>query len=304
MKNGRVTWEDLRVFLAVSRSASFLAAGRALGLSTSTVARRISALEAHVGAPLVRRAASGTTIEPGSRSLVELAERIERELAAASRDARSAPEKLTGVVRVATGDGFVRFVSGVAASFRREHPETFVEMVVDHRMADLSRREADLALRTGKSTSATIVARKVAELPYGIYGSEDYLRRARRAGVANDDLPQHDFVMFEGALERMPEISWLREHGAARFPFRTNSMHGILAGAVAGQGLAALPTLLADAIPTLHRIRLEEEPPAKPIFIAMHRDMRSVPRVRAFADALARDVARVLAGGTWSAFSL
>jgi len=300
MQNERVTWEDLRVLLAVSRASSFVAAGRTLGLSTSTVARRISALEAHVGAQLVRRAASGTTIEPGSRGLVELADRIEHELAATARDVRGAPETLTGTVRVSIGDGFERFVVRVAASFRRDHPETFFEMVVDRCVADLAKREADLALRTAKSRSDTIVTRKVGELRYGIYGSEDYLRRARHPRVSRGNFPTHDFVIFEGVLERQPEIVWLRERGAARFPFRTNSTEGVLEGAVAGQGLAALPTLIADSHPALRRIRLEEEPPTKPIFIAMHRDMRSVPRVRAFADALTNEVARVLAGGTWS----
>jgi len=63
-----------------------------------------------------------------------------------------------------------------------------------------------------------------------------------------------------------------------RFPFRTNSFDGVLEGAVTGLGLAALPTIIADSIPVLRRIRLDEEPPIKPIIVAMHRDMRSVPR--------------------------
>jgi DNA-binding transcriptional LysR family regulator len=300
MQNERVTWEDLRVLLAVSREASFLAAGRTLGLSTSTVARRVSALEAHVGAQLVRRAASGATVEPGSRSLVELAERIEHELAATARDVRGAPGKLAGTVRLSIGDGFVRFVARVAASFRREHPSTFIEMVVDHRLADLPKREADLALGTGRSTSDAVVARRVGELRYGVYGSEDYLRRARHARVSRSNFPEHDFVIYEGVLEGQPEIRWLRERGAVRFPFRTNSTDGVIESAVIGQGLAALPTIIADSIPALRRIRLDEDPPSKPIILAMHRDMRSVPRVRAFADALTNEVARVLAAGTWN----
>jgi len=62
--------------------------------------------------------------------------------------------------------------------------------------------------------------------------------------------------------------------------------------------LAALPTLIADSIPALRRIRLDEEPPSKSIIVAMHRDMRSIPRVRAFADALTNEVKRVLERGT------
>jgi DNA-binding transcriptional LysR family regulator len=75
------------------------------------------------------------------------------------------------------------------------------------------------------------------------------------------------------------------------------STDGVLEGCVAGQGIAALPTLMADSVPALRRIRLDEELPSKPIFLAMHRDMRAVPRVRAFAGVMAKEIARTLGDG-------
>jgi DNA-binding transcriptional LysR family regulator len=289
-----VSWEDLRVLLAVSRATSFLAAGRALGVSTSTVARRVSVLERHLGARLVRRGASGTTVEPSARPLVQLAERIEGELAATARDVRAEPSKLAGVVRVALGEGFVRFIAGAAATFRREHPETFFELVADQRVADLPRREADIAMRTVKSTSDTVVSRKLGDLRYGLFASDEYLRRRRDARGGKKSFAEHDFVIYEGFLERQPEVRWLRDRGAARFPVRASNTDGLLEACVAGQGIAALPTLLATGAPTLHRIRLDEEPPSKPVYLAMHRDMRAVPRVRAFFDFLAKEITRAL----------
>jgi DNA-binding transcriptional LysR family regulator len=300
MQTQNLTWEDLRVLLAVSRASSFLAAGRTLGLSTSTVARRIGVLETHLRSRIVRRTASGTTIEPGASSLVELAARIESELAVATRDLSAAPEELAGTVRVSVGEGFVRLCARVAAAFRREHPRTFVELAVDQRVADLPKREADIAIRTVKSTSDTVVTRKLGELRYALYASDEYLRRARSARATRDDIPAHDFVIYEGFLERQPEVRWLRERGAVRFPFRASNTDGILEGALCGQGVAALPVLLADGVPTLRRIRAEEELPSKPVFLAIHRDMRSVPRVRALAEALANEFTRALSGGASS----
>ena len=158
----------------------------------------------------------------------------------------------------------------------------------------MSKREADIAVRTVKSTSDTIVSRKLGALRYGLFASEEYLRRARSGRLSRENFADHDFVIYEGFLGRQPEIRWLRERGAARFPFRASNTDGMLEGCVAGQGIAALPTLMADAVPALRRLRLDEEPPSKPIFLAMHRDMRAVPRVRAFADVMARGVARTL----------
>jgi DNA-binding transcriptional LysR family regulator len=101
-------------------------------------------------------------------------------------------------------------------------------------------------------------------------------------------------VIYEGVLERQPEIRWLRERGAARFPFRASTTDGVLEGCIAGQGIAALPALVADPVPAQRRIRVDAEPPSKPVFLAMHRDLRAVPRVRAFADVLAKEITRTL----------
>jgi len=297
MQNDALSWEDLRVLLAVSRGKSFLAAGRALGLSTSTVARRVSVLEKHLGARVVQRTAAGTTIEASAGALVELGERIEAELAVTARDVRAEPARLAGVVRVAVGEGFVKLVAGIAATFRREHPETLFELTSEVRVADLPKREADLALRTVKPTSAAVVSRKLGELHYALYASDEYLRRtriARTARLSRNDFAEHDFVVYEGALARQPEIRWLRDRGAARFPFRASNTDGIVEGCIAGQGIAALPALLASASQSLRRIHTEDELPRKPVLLAMHRDLKTVPRIRAFADVLATELSRVL----------
>ena len=73
-------------------------------------------------------------------------------------------------------------------------------------------------------------------------------------------------------------------------------MRHVHQGRTVGQGIAALPVVFADAAPVLRRVRMDEDPPSKPVFLAMHRDMRSVPRVRAFADALAKEAAQALGG--------
>jgi DNA-binding transcriptional LysR family regulator len=279
------------VLLAVARCESFLAAGQSLGMSTSTVARRVTLLEERIGTRLVRRAASGATLEPAASALVDLAERIEAELAVRTRDARSVNH--AGVVRVSLGEGFVRFVTHAVATFRRDHPETEFELVIEQRMADLPKREADVALRTSKSTSADVVSRKLGELRYGLFATDEYLRGAR-IPTAVKDLSRHAFVGYEGVLSRQPEMQWLRDRGAKRFPVRATHTEGLLEACAAHQGIAALPLLLASTVPALRRVDVREELPSKTIFVAMHRDMRAVPRVRAFADLLAAESARAL----------
>jgi DNA-binding transcriptional LysR family regulator len=107
MQNKQPGWDDLRVLLAVHRGGSFLAAGLELGVSTSTVARRVSTLEAELGRVLVHRTSQGTLLEADTLQLVLLAETFEQALATHRRDARS---PYAGVVRVSVPDGLSTLV--------------------------------------------------------------------------------------------------------------------------------------------------------------------------------------------------
>lgn len=293
VKTTDFSWDDLRVLLAVRRAKSFLAAGRALGVATSTVARRVSALERHLGVRLVQRGADGAILERAAAPLLALAEQLEEKLSLAARDVVANEERYAGKVRISTGDGFVRAAARVAASFRAAHPETHVEIVAEVRMHDLARREADIGIRTARSTSEPLLARRVGDLRYGLYATERY--RAHATPTRRLDFTRHDFVGYEGFLARQPEMAWLRARGAHRFPYLASNTEGILEGALHGHGIAALPHVLAAEHPTLERLELDEAPPSKPVFVAMHRDLRKVGRVRALAEALGDALAAALA---------
>lgn len=105
------TWDDLRVLLAVHRHRSFLAAGRALGLSTSTTGRRIDALEESLGRKLVKRTSAGSEVDPEALRLVQLAEELEHGLESVRRDSQTS--NLAGTVRISIGQGFVKPITQV-----------------------------------------------------------------------------------------------------------------------------------------------------------------------------------------------
>ncbi len=293
--SGSPSWEDLRVLLSVARTRSFLAAGRALGLSTSTVARRISALEQQLGMALVARGAAGATVEASATAFLALAERIEIELAAAAREARRQGDSLAGTVRISVGEGSAPFVADAMARFRQEHPETFVELAVEWRMADLARREADIAIRLAPTRSAATVARKMGELTFALYGSREYLRRARVKRARAGDFGRYDFVSYDTGHDDETEMGWLRGNGATRFTFLSTSLEGILAGVNAGHGLALLPELLAQDNPALARVPTDDLPPPVPVYLAYARERRNVPRVRAIVDHLRTELTARLA---------
>jgi DNA-binding transcriptional LysR family regulator len=288
MENETPSWDDLRVLLAVHRHGSFLAAGRALGTSTSTVARRIEALESALGSTLVHRSSAGTSIEPDAMQLVALAEELEHGLEAVRRDAGGRSSKLAGTVRVSVGDGFARAVTAALSEFRRRHPETMIELIAETRVTDLARREADIGLRSVRVESQVLIERRLGALRLGVYASQSYVeRRLRGARLRAGDFERHDFIGHSASVRRHALADeWLTARGAKHFPFRSNSMLAVIEATRRGQGITVLPEVLGREVNTLVKIEVDEAPPPVTIWLVYHRELRQVPRIRAVAAAL------------------
>lgn len=288
------TWDDLRVLLALHRHGSFLGAGRALRVSTSTAARRIDALEASLGRPLVLRSSAGTAIEPDALALVALAEQLELGLRAAQRS--DGAGEVGGTVRISCGEGFARPATRVLADLRKKHPALQFEVSSESRLADLARREADIGIRKARSSSPVLVERLAGHLSFGLYAAQSYVERRLRGGhLKRADMGRHDFVGYDGDLARSPQMQWLTAHGATRFPFRTNSDFALQEAVEQGQGIALLAEALARDVPGLVRLDVDLALPRTPVFLVFHKELRRVPRCRvvvaAFADAFRQALA-------------
>ncbi|WPB82544.1 LysR family transcriptional regulator [Archangium violaceum] len=280
-----LSWDDLRVLLALHRHRSLLAAGRALGVSTSTASRRIEALEKALGRPLVHRSSAGTSLEPAALELINLAEQLELGLQAARRDEGDAAA--SGTVRLSLSDGFIVPVTQVLSDLRRTHPALLFEIVSEVRMADLSRLEADIGVRLARSTSPVLVEREVGRIRLALYAARSYVeRRVRDGRLKRDDMARHDFLGFETTLNKMPQAQWLSEQGAKRFVFRSNSYFALREAAEQGQGILVLGSGLVGQGSELVRLETETELPSVPVYLAYHRELRGMKRVRLVIDAL------------------
>jgi DNA-binding transcriptional LysR family regulator len=277
-----VRWDDLRLLLAAARAGSFLAAGRALGVATSTLSRGLGRLEDAVGTTLLERRADGVRPTAAGRRLLETAEELELRLGARVRELPADASGLEGTIRISAGDGFVDFLADVVAAFLEGHPGVSFELAIESRPVDLARREADLALRTRHGREASLVYQTLGVLPYGLYASSAYLHRhgAPRSLAA---LARHRFVGFAPPLAKLPAMQWLRRHGATQFPVRATSFGAQLAAARAGVGIAIVPDRLADG---LERVLPRARPEPLTVYLAGHPDARRLAHVRAFSDAL------------------
>ena len=279
-----VHWDDVRLLLAVARAASFLGAGRALGLATSTLSRRLARLEADVGRPLLERRNDGVRLTDAGRRLAETAERLEFDLRARLRELPADAEHLAGTIRVTAGDGFTDFLVGVIARFGEHHPDVRFELAIEARAFDIARREADLAVRTVHHRERSLVYRTLGTLSYGLFASPEYLDR-RGLPRSLQALDRHAVLGFAAPLDQLPMMRWLAAQGVRRFAFCATTFGTLLAAARAGLGIAALPERLATELrPVLPRAR----PDPVTVYAVLHPDVRRLPHVRAFTESLVR----------------
>jgi DNA-binding transcriptional LysR family regulator len=276
------SWDDLRVLLAVHRSRSFLAAGRSLGLSTSTTSRRIDALEEAVGRRLVNRSRAGTAVEPDALGFIRLAEDLEHGLDVARRDSRS----MVGTVRISVPEGSLREVTAALLAFRSEHPDTDLELIGENSVADLARREADIGLRISRTTSSVLVERQLGTLRFALFASADYVQRnlpSRR--LLKRDAGRHPFVGLDVRWRNLPHEQWMTSLGAKRFPFRSSSTLAIVDAVRAGVGLSALIEQTGRNA-GLVRLDVDSTAPTQAFYLVYHRELRRVPRIRAVVASL------------------
>jgi DNA-binding transcriptional LysR family regulator len=278
----RLSWDNLRVLLAVHRTGSLLAAGKSLGLSTSTTGRRLDALEAAVGSRLVIRSQAGTDLEPVAGRLVRLAEDLEHGLDAERRDRGSDG----GTIKVSVPDGLVHAVAQALLTFRLEHPDTNIELWGENRVVDIAKRQADIGLRLTHSSSSVLVEKQVSTLRFGLYASADYVRRylpSRR--LEKEEVRRHPFIGLDSAWKFLPQEQWMSSLGAIRFPFRSTSVVAIIEAVRQGAGIAAL---VEQDVRNAGFVRVEvsSSGPTQPLFLVYHHELRKTPHIRAAVAAI------------------
>lgn len=275
-------WNDVRYFLAVHRAGTLAGAARALDVEHSTVSRRLGALERDLGAKLFVRTPDGFTLTAAGESVMPQAETMERAAEAALLRVKGDDARVEGVVRLTTSEGFSGYLTKRLAALRERYPGLVIEIVATNRPLDLSRREADLALRMTPATQAELVTRQVGESGWSLYAAEGYLaRRGQPASV--DDLTGHDAIAFDESLARTPGAQWLGDGKGARVVLRANTLLSAINAATGGFGLVVLPCVLADVEPTLRRT--SSRPVAMcTVYLVVHQDLVRVARVRVVMD--------------------
>jgi DNA-binding transcriptional LysR family regulator len=281
-------WSDLRVVLAVFREGSLSGAARRLGVTHSTVFRRLGAIEGETGVRLFERFRDGYSPTPAGETAAATAARLEDEVLTLERKFSGQDLRPSGTVRITTTDTLATMLIRHLAAMRAAHPEIRAEVVISNAMANLTRREADIAIRPTPEPPEFLVGRRVAEIAHAIYGSRAYLSRR-----GDKDLSAHDWIGLDDALASSVIARWMHERlGAARITCRVDALPTLRDAADAGFGLALLPCYVGDLASGLRRVTPKLLPePRSALWLLTHDDLKRTARIRATLDFLAKALA-------------
>ncbi len=271
-------WNDLRYLLALHRAGSLVQAARLLGVNETTVARRLRGLETALGLRLVGRDATrGLLAGETARRLIALAETVERGHAAFAEAAGQATGEISGTVRITAVPVVVnRILIPHLASLQAKHPFLCIDLLPETRNADLTRREADLALRLARPATGglEVKARRIGTLRYAAYGPA--------AGGGET------WILYDEARAHLPQARWLKTVAATASRLRVSDTETALEAVAAGLGQTLLPRLVADQDPRLGE-RTGDLPPApdRPVWLLSAEETPDRPAMAAVKDWLA-----------------
>lgn len=282
-----LAWDDFRLVKAIAERRSLAGAADILGVNASTVFRRLGALEDRLGARLFERGRAGYGLTPAGEEMAGIADRMSDDIVSFERRVSGQDLAPQGELRITCNDTLlIHGLTDIFASFRRAYPDITLDVVVGNAVLNLSKRDADIALRVTSSPPETLVGRRLAGIYWAVYGAEPL--------EPVSTIEELDALPWIGPGDLLAPLQrWLRDVvGEHKLVLRLNTVLGMAEAIDAGIGVGPLPCYIAKSYPKL--VRLYDPPGQQPpgLWILTHPDLRSSARVRAFMDHAAAELVR------------
>lgn len=287
-----LAWDDFKLVKTIAEARGLAGAADRLGVNHSTVFRRLGQLEDGLGVKLFERHRTGYALTAAGEEMTALAERMEEDVATFARKLAGQAVSPAGELRVTTNDTLlVHLLTPLFAKFTGSCPDVRLDVVLTNQALNLSKRDADVAIRATDNPPETLVGRRVANIAWAVYGrAADFPQPG-----AVDMLALYDrtWVALGDNLAGLKAARFVRDHvPAERIVYKVNTVLGLAEAVESGIGIGPLPCFIADARPALVRLTQPNPEFSAGLWLLTHPDLKQSARVRAFMDFAAAEIAK------------
>jgi len=284
--NSMLTWDEMRLVHAIANAGTLSGAARMLEVSHPTAFRRLNRLEERMGVRFFDRARDGYAATAAAEEVSALVRRLGNEILAVERRIAGRDLRPSGTLRITTTDSLLfGWLASALRDFRIAYPDIQLELVVSNDVFNLSRREADVAVRPVEKPDETLFGRRIGTIAQAVYVA----RELAVAAGGNEVMDSADWIGPDESMTYPAFDRWLRTEGLVdRCRIRVNTVYGMLSAVKAGLGLSVLPCYLGDNDERLLRVGREIPSMSADLWTLAHPDLRKTERVRIFLDHVAR----------------
>jgi DNA-binding transcriptional LysR family regulator len=288
-------WQLIRSFLAALDAGSLLGAAKVLKTSQPTVGRHVAELESQLGVVLFERTGRGLQPTAMALSLADSARAMESGALQLSRKLSSTQTKVQGTVRLTASQPVANYLlPPILARMREVLPEIQIELVSSNTVSNLLRREADIAVRMMQPEQGTLIAKKLGNVSVGVYAQKTYVT-LYGTPLQPDDLLNHALIGFDADDTMIRGFAHFGQTMAKEsFALRSDDLMVQWQALVAGCGIGFVADYMGRNQPDLVKLLPMLAIPPLPMWLVVHREIRSNQRIRAVFDYLAKELPKVI----------
>ena len=284
-----LSWDEFRLVKAIAETRSLMGAAERLNLNHSTIFRRLGAIEKSLGLRLFERSRTGYQPTAAGEEMIEIAASMSESILEFERRVSGRDIKPSGELRITTVDSIGAFLlPDICRKFHERFPDVRIDLNFSQQLLNLSRREADIAIRATNQPPETLVGRRLSTARWGIYFAPKLEQRF--PGRLIEDAP---WISFGDSFGGAPPRRWIDKHVPAKnIVFRLSSVAAMPEVIASGLGVGLLPCFVGDRRPDLVQIHEDMSETDVGIWILTHPDLRYSAKVRAFMEFAGNEIVK------------
>lgn len=289
-KSIQFDWNQARAFLVTAEEGSLSAAAKELGLTQPTLSRQVAGLEEELGVSLFERVGRGIKLTTSGAELLGQVQSMGEAAGNLKLTAAGQSKRIQGNICISSTDLImIHAMPILVEKLRCQYPEITVELVSSNTVSDLRRREADIAIRAMQPADPDLIARKIGDVTGHLYASKQYLQQIGNPQSV-EDLIDADFICDKSEMFMNIMAGCDLKLTQRNFPVYTESVITQWELVKRGLGIALLPDQVAGTEPLFHKVLPGLQPFKGPLWLVVHKELRTSRRVRVVFDFLANEL--------------